>query len=765
MILFDLFNLLHDIKKQYKFKRQILLIKKKREDTNYLYTIQVQVEKKEMSNNNKSNNSNNNNNNNNKSNYNDWFREIKQDLLISEPQNIAARAQCCQNIINESITHLNMQLGLKQLQSCNHYKCNIDARVHLKFLIDWPGLRIGSDSAKAPRSKREYEKKAKNWLNGRRAPNYGKTLFPHFISEAEQYSNKVTKFLINDDKKKQSLYYKILIYKVLAQLCGCSVSLNEQAKKAPFFCKNSIERKGKLKEILQAYAFDHQYIQGFPSCFEEAIDYFENKSNLYFAQFRTNYMTNNEQNNNNNNNNNDDNNNKGNNNNNTSIPDDGHNINNTSIQQIPPKMPKIEPGTPSPQQSPQHDHNTTIHVMGSGKQSMSSSKQSVSNLNHNSNKRKRNDIDDVDTKHINNQDNDDKRKIFTNSHIKSNKLRLNLKTDNQIHGQQIISPRHHMINPPIFNGSAITAQPPKKRQRIDQNNNNKQQTKQQQILSMKSNNNNGNGGNNNNNNNKNHNLNNSMFGEIHFWKSRSQQFEQQYELEKKRRIGAEKERDQYISLLKIMQSNLNTNLNTIKIDTNNNNNIATIFAAPPSTNNASFISSKVNGNNIHSNNSNNNALSALFLRNQINQNTNNNNNTTSNQQTMAPFKFGLIATPPRNASNNNNINNNNNNQQTRGQIINANKANAFSTSPPNITAMSTIANITNLPLQIQNIRNGNNVNMLQNMNQNINLVNLQSLQSLQQTLQNNSANNKIGEQMASQLLRILSNNNDTKNIM
>eukprot|EP01084_Bolivina_argentea_P174419 302153_1 len=107
----------------------------------------------------------------NEHNYSQWFREIKEELLISEPQNIAARAQCCQNIINESISHLNMQLGLKQLQNNQSYKCEINARLHLKFLINWPGLRIGTDSSKAPRSKREYEKKAKNWLNGRSAPN------------------------------------------------------------------------------------------------------------------------------------------------------------------------------------------------------------------------------------------------------------------------------------------------------------------------------------------------------------------------------------------------------------------------------------------------------------------------------------------------------------------------------------------------------------------------------------------------------------------
>ena len=75
------------------------------------------------------------------------------------------------------ISHMNMSLGLPALSTSQQYSCNVAPKEHLKFLLDWPGLRV-DNSPKAPKTKKEYEKKSKNWLNGRRAPNYGKTLFP-----------------------------------------------------------------------------------------------------------------------------------------------------------------------------------------------------------------------------------------------------------------------------------------------------------------------------------------------------------------------------------------------------------------------------------------------------------------------------------------------------------------------------------------------------------------------------------------------------------
>ena len=609
----------------------------------------------------------------NKSKFNEWFHEIKKDLLVSEPQNIAARAQCCQNIINESISHLNMQLGLSQLQHINQYKCNIDPRSHLKFLIDWPGLRLGSDSAKAPRSKREYEKKAKNWLNGRRAPNYGKTLFPHFISEAEQYSNKVTKFLIPNDKKKQSLYYKILIYKVLAQLCGCSVSLNEQAKKAPFFCKNSIERKGKLKEILQAYAYDHQYIQGFPSCFEEAIDYFENKSNQYFAQYRDNYMNpkknhkqeSSDDHNDNNNKPKLENNDHSDNNNIKSIPDthslkikrDSH----ISSIQIPPKMPKIEPATPSPSSPPNINNNNNI--------------KSVSH-----------------SLTANHKDNDCENDDNIKDKDKPKKMTIKLPTNNHhtIHGQ-IRSPRH-VINPPSFNN---IHQPPRKRPRIDVG------ASSSSSSSSNANNNNNNinnngvggggggGGGNNGGNNNNHNLNNSMFNQIQFWKNRANTFEHKLKIEEERRKTAEKERDQYKSVLSLMQQNLNmiNNNNNNNIKNNNNNNGGGYNTILPSPTGLNILGGTRGGISIQSNPNNGNAIAQLFVNPNQNKSSNNNNNNNNNNT--------IIATPSKN-------------QQIKQQPNNkGKKRNAFS--PPNVQLPTNIqlppnmSNVTNIPLNIQHL--------------------------------------------------------------
>lgn len=218
-----------------------------------------------------------------------WFEAVKRELLQTEPKNILARSECCKRIIDECVEKVNIKLSLPTLLPSQRYQSHVVPSDHLSFLINWPGLRVDA-SPRAPKSKKEYEKKSKNWLNGRRAPNYGKTLFPFFIASAEKYISKVSKLLVQNDQQQQDVYYNIVIYLILAKLCGISVTLHEQAKKAPFFCKNSVERKGKLKSLLQSYAPDHQYIQGFPSCFEEAVGFFEKKSDKYLIQYRSDYL-------------------------------------------------------------------------------------------------------------------------------------------------------------------------------------------------------------------------------------------------------------------------------------------------------------------------------------------------------------------------------------------------------------------------------------------------------------------------------------------
>jgi len=221
--------------------------------------------------------------------YRQWFVSTKQQLLKSEPAKIHARVQHFQDIVNSLVTTLinqDLHLNVQSLPSVPSFQCTINVAQHLKFLIEWPGLRTCCETAttrgSAPVSLREYEKKSRNWLNGRRAPNYGKTLFPRFIRLAEEHFGRVSVLLVAD-KARQETIFRVLMYRVLARLCGCNISPHALEKRSPFFCKNSVERQGELRNILQNYAFDHQYVHGFPSCAQEAVDYFTQKAKAFAA--------------------------------------------------------------------------------------------------------------------------------------------------------------------------------------------------------------------------------------------------------------------------------------------------------------------------------------------------------------------------------------------------------------------------------------------------------------------------------------------------
>ena len=56
---------------------------------------------------------------------------------------------------------------------------------YIQFVIQWNGLKM-KQIKNSPANYAEYERKARNWLNGRRAPNYAGTLFPDMVRGAEQ---------------------------------------------------------------------------------------------------------------------------------------------------------------------------------------------------------------------------------------------------------------------------------------------------------------------------------------------------------------------------------------------------------------------------------------------------------------------------------------------------------------------------------------------------------------------------------------------------
>ena len=52
---------------------------------------------------------------------------------------------------------------------------------YLSFIYSWNGL---TSNAKLPSTHKEYQNKARNWLNGRRTKQYGNDLYYDMISQA-----------------------------------------------------------------------------------------------------------------------------------------------------------------------------------------------------------------------------------------------------------------------------------------------------------------------------------------------------------------------------------------------------------------------------------------------------------------------------------------------------------------------------------------------------------------------------------------------------
>ena len=100
--------------------------------------------------------------------------------------------------------------------------CDVNPNDHLKFISNWDGLNV-KQSVTAPTNKKDYDRKSRNWLNGRRAPNYGNTLFPLFIDNAVNYieyvinviyPNNVNNINNNIDDSKH-IYKQLLLFSVL----------------------------------------------------------------------------------------------------------------------------------------------------------------------------------------------------------------------------------------------------------------------------------------------------------------------------------------------------------------------------------------------------------------------------------------------------------------------------------------------------------------------------------------------------------------------
>ena len=97
----------------------------------------------------------------------------QQDIDSNEDQDIDYEDGYIINIENENQT--------TEISKCNNFSYNInerEMRAFLSYIHDWKGL---SSSASNPTTMKQYQFKARNWLNGKRPKQYGNCLFLDMI--------------------------------------------------------------------------------------------------------------------------------------------------------------------------------------------------------------------------------------------------------------------------------------------------------------------------------------------------------------------------------------------------------------------------------------------------------------------------------------------------------------------------------------------------------------------------------------------------------
>eukprot|EP01083_Nonionella_stella_P211060 763566_1 len=122
----------------------------------------------------------------------EWREECRLNLLQLEKKSIYVRVSVFEKIINEKTMQVNQMLCINtNLTPIKPYKHYTDIDQQCKFIENWNGLNT-NQMRSLPKTLQEYENRAKNWLNGRRAINYAQNLFPEMILCAEHYAQSVS---------------------------------------------------------------------------------------------------------------------------------------------------------------------------------------------------------------------------------------------------------------------------------------------------------------------------------------------------------------------------------------------------------------------------------------------------------------------------------------------------------------------------------------------------------------------------------------------
>eukprot|EP01084_Bolivina_argentea_P109838 196235_1 len=213
-----------------------------------------------------------------------WIEECRKALLESEKHNLRTRALYWTQIVNQKTKEFNAELNIELNVAFKSFEYAISNPItsHLNYLITWKGLRSEKMTV-MPQRYQEFEFKAKNWVCGRRAPNYANTLFPQMIVHAERYAHEFAVFLFKDCRRIQKLYELGLMFGYLSSLCSSKITLNDRSKKTYLMFENSLKKdKNPTVQLLQKYAIDmtcgtnqSSSKMRFPNSLQSAYQYYD----------------------------------------------------------------------------------------------------------------------------------------------------------------------------------------------------------------------------------------------------------------------------------------------------------------------------------------------------------------------------------------------------------------------------------------------------------------------------------------------------------
>jgi len=223
-----------------------------------------------------------------------WISEIKNLLLITEKENLQMRCTAFEKAMKKAAQIARDLLRRTSLTFKIKFDCNFEFKVkiekYLLYIEKWNGLnekkmKKSQNSSKHLIDKESYMKKAKNWLNGKKAPEYSQSLFSEMIQSIYKYTSEMAKSIIffadnaNGNERLQFKFQEYLIFLFLYEIFRTKLSLNDKTKKTYLICSNALKKN---KKLLSPYINDFNF-----DCIQAVITFAEMTAAEKLQEFKT----------------------------------------------------------------------------------------------------------------------------------------------------------------------------------------------------------------------------------------------------------------------------------------------------------------------------------------------------------------------------------------------------------------------------------------------------------------------------------------------